>query len=231
MDHAEGHDGGYGRFLVSSGPYMIEGSEKLDFSGPPAEQAPVAGLAPGQHVYLVRNPSWDPSTDQLRLALPERIELSVTATTDDAAADIYSGRAHLLLSCCSNPELSPEIIDAVRAEPGLGRVFISDKDWHFGITMNLAQTPFDDIHVRRAVSYAMNKARIIDLLGGPLRLRAASHLVPDAIEDNLLVDYRPYGSAGDAGDLDAAMAEMSQSGYDTDRDAYATPPRAAASGR
>src|SRR4030095_13604992 len=41
---ATGHDDRYGRFLVPSGPYMIEGSEDLDPSLPPDQQPRVAGL-------------------------------------------------------------------------------------------------------------------------------------------------------------------------------------------
>ena len=43
---AAGHDDGYGPFLVASGPYMLEGSEQLDFSDMPSEQAPAAGFSP-----------------------------------------------------------------------------------------------------------------------------------------------------------------------------------------
>jgi ABC-type transport system substrate-binding protein len=38
------------------------------------------------------------------------------------------------------------------------------------------------------------------------------------MEDNLLLDYRPYGSAAGTGDLEAATAQMRQSRYDTDAD-------------
>jgi ABC-type transport system substrate-binding protein len=40
------HVGGYGRFLVASGPYMFEGSPSLDFSVPPDQQTPVSGYSP-----------------------------------------------------------------------------------------------------------------------------------------------------------------------------------------
>src|SRR5215213_4329387 len=91
---ATGHDrsadpskqDGYGRFLVSSGPYMIQGMDSVDFSRPPGEQTAASGFMPWRYdanfqvtasgsVSLVRNPSWDPSTDQLRAALPDRIEV------------------------------------------------------------------------------------------------------------------------------------------------------------
>ena len=43
---SEGHDDDYGRFLVASGPYMVEGSEDLDFSVPPQQQEPASGFVP-----------------------------------------------------------------------------------------------------------------------------------------------------------------------------------------
>ena len=71
---AEGHTTNYGRVLVSSGPYMFEGSENLDFSVPAKDQEPVSGYVPGRSIVLVRNPSYDPATDGLRPAYPDRIE-------------------------------------------------------------------------------------------------------------------------------------------------------------
>lgn len=226
---ADGHDGGYGRFLVSSGPYMFEGSEQLDFTLPPDQQTPVAGLVPGQRISLVRNPSWQAATDALRPARPDRIELKMVPTMEDAAAETYARRADLLLQFgAPGAQIPAEIVDEVRADPGLGRAFVQDSDFIAGILMNLAQPPFDDIHVRKAVSYVTNRHRIVDILGGPLALRVAHHLVPDAMVDNLLVDYRPYPSVNDEGDLAAAMAEMRQSAYDTDGDGLCDAPECGA---
>src|SRR5262245_41683118 len=84
----EGHDTDYGRFLVASGPYMVEGSEDLDFSVPPGEQEPASGVVPARlnkaeevqepgSLVLVRNPSWDPESDRLRPAYPDRIEIAI----------------------------------------------------------------------------------------------------------------------------------------------------------
>ena len=58
---ADGHTTNYGRFLVSTGPYMFEGSEALDFSVPAKDQEPVSGYIPGRSIVLVRNPSYDPA--------------------------------------------------------------------------------------------------------------------------------------------------------------------------
>ena len=45
---ATGHPRDYGRYLVSTGPYMFEGSGSLDFARPPDEQQPARGYTPGR---------------------------------------------------------------------------------------------------------------------------------------------------------------------------------------
>ena len=92
---AAGADAGYGRFLVSSGPYMLEGSEALDFSVPAAQRTPVAGFTPGR-IVLVRNPSWDPASDDLRPAYADRIEITLADSMDAAVAALDAGEADLL---------------------------------------------------------------------------------------------------------------------------------------
>ncbi len=75
---AEGHDDDYGRFLVSSGPYMFEGSEAMDFSLPVKEQEAVAGYQPDTLISLVRNPSWvADGQDDLRPAYVDAVSVEI----------------------------------------------------------------------------------------------------------------------------------------------------------
>ncbi|MEP7158953.1 MAG: ABC transporter substrate-binding protein, partial [Chloroflexota bacterium] len=55
---ADGHDTGYGPYLVASGPYMVEGAEQLNPSLPADRQPTAPGYVPGERLSLVRNPSW-----------------------------------------------------------------------------------------------------------------------------------------------------------------------------
>jgi peptide/nickel transport system substrate-binding protein len=82
--------------------------------------------------------------------------------------------------------------------------------------MNLSTPPFDDIHVRRAVNWVINKEAIRKAWGGPLTGTIATHIVPDPILGNKLKGYAPYGSG--KGDLAKAKAEMKLSKYDTNHD-------------
>ena len=211
---AEGHPEGMGTFLVSTGPYMIEGAEELDFGVPAEQQRPIPGLMKDGPLVLVRDPSWDPVTDPLRPAYADRIEFISSGSLDEAVAAVEEGRADVLW----NPALPPTVPPDRTAEFGPGRTFVDAYDLLVGNSMNVAQPPFDDLHVRRAVSLATDKSRFRELAGGPLVFETATHLALDSLEDNLLQGWDPYATSGQAGDVEAARAEMALSRYDTDGD-------------
>jgi ABC-type transport system substrate-binding protein len=98
------------------------------------------------------------------------------------------------------------------------------RDFVRAIALNLALPPFDDLHVRKATSLVINKARLIELAGGPWTGEVAGHIVLNSLEDNLLLTYDPYRTPGSAGDLTAAAAEMALSGYDSDGDGVCDDP-------
>jgi peptide/nickel transport system substrate-binding protein len=221
---AEGHDDGYGRFLVASGPYMVEGAAELDFSLPPDQRQPLAGLELSRGITLVRNPSWDPAFDTLRAARPDRILIEIVPTLEGAIDEVANARADLMLNFGAVVQVPADTVAAVRADRNLGTIHIDESDFVAGILMNLAVPPFDDLQVRKAAAFAIDKARMVEVMGGPLTLRVAHHMVPDAMQDNLLVDYRPYPSDGDAGDIEAAHAEMRRSAYDSDGDGVCDAP-------
>ncbi len=83
--------------------------------------------------------------------------------------------------------------------------------------MNLTQPPFDDVHVRRAMNFIMDKHALVQAWGGPLVGDVANHIVPDSLLSNLLSDYAPYKTAGDHGSVAKAKEAMKGSKYDTDK--------------
>jgi peptide/nickel transport system substrate-binding protein len=219
-----GHDEDYGRYVVASGPYMIEGSERLDFTAPPDEQAPTAGFVPAVldedgavqepgALLLVRNPSWDPATDQLRAAYVDRIELSLGALDEEEIAQGVDG-ADVDLGFGTSQF---EQVARYQEDPELGdRVFVHESDVFWSVTMNVAVPPFDDVHVRRAVARAIDRAALLELLSeppyGPFGFswgEVATHMAPDALEGGLLRAFDPYPY-----DPEAAQEEMRASAYD-----------------
>ncbi len=208
---AQGHDAEYGRFLVSTGPYMFEGSEKVDFSRPPLEQVAPGGLEPGVSMVLVPNPSWDPAIDPLRERLADRIEVKFVLESGEAFSLLETGLVDLVLDATPPFNQSPD------GESDEFQSFATSASQVTYVSMNLARAPFDDVHVRRAVNLVIDKAAVSgDLAAAGLPGRVAGHIVPDAVQGNLLLGFDPYATPDHEGNLAAAREEMALSRYDRD---------------
>jgi peptide/nickel transport system substrate-binding protein len=232
---ATGHDegesgkptplGGYGQFLVASGPYMVEGAGEMDLSLPPEEQTPAPGFDPWimtdqpeccrtthwGSLTFVRNPSWDPADDPLRTALPDRIEIRggeaprlfrrMVAGDLDLVFDVLPP-ASILHRYQADPELHP-LIQTPEGAAGI----------RFA-TFNLAMPPFDDVAVRRAVAFALDRASLTAVFrrwdGGAETV--ADHFAPDTYEASLL-SGRSVFPGGGKGDLGAAREALAGSSY------------------
>jgi peptide/nickel transport system substrate-binding protein len=207
----EDHDKDYGRFLISSGPYMFEGADQAE--QPPAE--PFPGYEPGQSIVLVRNPSWNSDVDDLREAYLDRIEVQIGLTADDGALRVDNGELHLMLDSVPPPQQ----IRQYQADPERkDQVFSFVGDGVYYVSFNIAEPPFDDVHVRRAWNFALDRAGLLQIRGGPLFGEVADHAITDPLTNFLLTDYEPFPSPDFAGDMEAAQAEMAQSKYDTNQD-------------
>ncbi len=218
---ATGHDANWGQFLVATGPYMFEGSEAMDFSKPAKEQTPVAGYAPGRSIVLVRNPSWSASTDDLRPAYADRIETTIGGTAEDIALKIDSGDIDIGLDAV--PPANQ--VQQYSTDPDLkARIHADPSDAVRFLEMNLANPPFDDIHVRKALNWALDKQGFLQLRGGPVFGEIASHIMVNSLENNLLESYDPYATPDGAGDVQKAKDEIAQSKYDANQDGVCDAP-------
>ncbi len=204
---ADGHDVSYGPYLVASGPYMIEGTTR---------NRPATGYMPGKSLTLVRNPSWTRSSDDLRRAYVDRIEitnLSGPEANDNGLAAVSAGSIDFVL----DGELSPEQLTQLQARPTLaGQVHFVDVSASAWISMNPAMPPLDDLHVRRAINYIVDRAAMTQALDPTARTE--THVIPDSMEAGLLLDYDPYATPDHAGSLEKAKAEMALSPYDPNHD-------------
>jgi peptide/nickel transport system substrate-binding protein len=208
---AQGHERLYFSYLVSSGPYMIDGAQDLDFSKPPNEQMPASGDAPDS-LTLVRNPSWNPATDSLRLAAADRIVL--TPVPDEKVAErlLSSGELDLVF----NWEPPPALLGTDAAGGGT-RAFATPRDWVVFLDLNVAIPPLDDVHLRRAMNFAVAREPLVPLWErAGLGATVATHLGLDSEENNLLLNFDPYDAA--TGNLKMARREMAKSRYDRDGD-------------
>ena len=214
----------YGQFFMSSGPYMIEGSDSLDISSCEAfTAAKPSGFEFESHMFMDRNPNYDRDRDNLdmRSALPDRYEVRLNTNPEDSYAKLERGELEYVISA-----VPPVVLDRYQTNPDLEpflHVYLDDAVWY--LTMNPGVPPFDDIHVRKAANYIMDKTGLIQVYGGPVRGVPAEHIIPPNILNGRLAEgeFNPYGP-DPAGNLDAALAEMQQSKYETNADGVCTDP-------
>jgi peptide/nickel transport system substrate-binding protein len=204
--------GDYGRYVVSSGPYMIMGSDKADATSCDTLK-PFSGYDPDKFMYLVRNPNYDPSTDDLRDANFDGFYWTKNTNLDDIYAKVQAGDldiaygsppAAVLQQYLTNPDLQDKL-----------KVNDADRTWY--IFMNQLVPPFDDLHVRRAVNYVVDKAAMLQAAGGESAGQVATGIEPPSVLPDTAT-YDPYPSPDNAGDPAAAKEEMKQSKYDSNGD-------------
>jgi peptide/nickel transport system substrate-binding protein len=220
--------GEYGRFVVSSGPYMYEGTDQLDASSCDAliASGPISGFDPEDHSYFVRNPDYDPATDdpEVRANYVDEIRIDLNTNAADIYDKIERGELDGAVSSGNPPA---EVLQRYSTDPELEPLLKAgndDRTWY--ITMNLTTPPFDDINVRRAVNLVMDKASILQAWGGPISGDIATHIQPPNLTGGSPTgeEYDPFATPNSAGDLDAAMDAMRDSAYDTDGDGLCDAP-------
>ena len=202
----------YGRYVISSGPYMIAGSDKLNATSCDTIKAAggISGWDGEKVMDLVRNPAYNPATDstKARENLPNEFTFTVNSNADDIYARVTRGDIE--------EEVAGETPSVLRQYNESPQLHTNDGDRTWYLTMNLTQPPFDDLHVRRAVNFVVNREALRKSWGGPSAGAIATHIAPDAVLDNKLKGYAPYGSG--KGDLAKAKAEMKLSKYDKNHD-------------
>jgi peptide/nickel transport system substrate-binding protein len=220
--------GEYGRYVVSTGPYMYEGTDELDATSCDTVTGsdPISGFDPEDHAYFVRNPDYDPATDlpEIRGNYVDEIRIDLNTNVADIFDKIERGELDGAVSSGNPPA---DVLQRYSTNADLQPLMKSGKDdrtWY--ITMNTATPPFDDVHVRKAVNLVMDKGGILQAWGGAINGDIATHIQPPAMTGGTPTaeEYDPYPTPDFAGDLEAAKAEMAQSAYDTDGDGLCDAP-------
>jgi peptide/nickel transport system substrate-binding protein len=143
--------------LPATGPYMI------------------SAHVPGREVRFIRNPRfrvWSAAAQPD--GFPDRIVLMAGLDRRSAATMVEQGRADLMMNTGAAP---PGHRDLLRTRlPGRLRVHTSlITIFNF---LNTRAPPFDDVRVRRALNYAVDRSRVVSLLGGPSNAQPACQILP-----------------------------------------------------
>jgi len=185
------------------------GPAQLPATGPYLTQS----FMPGQSWTLVRNPRFRPWSDQAQPAgYPDRIVLRLDIAPGPAVTEVEHGHADVLLSPPSAllPVLATRYASWLHSGPLYATI---------GLVMNTRVWPFNVLAARQALNYAIDRNKLIQLIGGSLTAQPTCQILPPG-----LPGYQPYcpytlspGSGGVWTGPDLAQAERLVSASGTRR--------------
>ncbi|CAM3901967.1 ABC transporter substrate-binding protein [Nocardiopsis rhodophaea] len=182
--------------VVSSGPYKFEGEYQ-----------------PGNGFTLVRNDEWDPESDPVRTALPDKITVEEGINQDEIDKRLATGKLDVDLS---GTGLGPAQKGGVFTDDTeKARVDNPENSAHYYLTINTQVKPFDDVACRQAVQYAMDRDAVHRAWGGDAGGTPATQILPPAVPgSNPDLDLYPSKNDDNKGDVDEAKKKLEECGED-----------------
>ncbi|MGP3972269.1 ABC transporter substrate-binding protein [Streptomyces sp. 6N223] len=176
--------------VISSGPYDLESYE------------------PGSSISLVRNETWDPATDEVRKAYPDRWEfvIGLDPATIDERLLAQQGSDVNAVSWAIQPATlariqGPQYEGRTMRFPGVCLTYMG---------LNTTKAPLDDVRVRQAINLAVNKQSVQTASGGPQLAEIATTILPSTVNGHR--DYDLYPSQDHTGDVRAAEDLLAEAG-------------------
>ncbi|MEV5507670.1 ABC transporter substrate-binding protein [Streptomyces orinoci] len=133
----------------SSGPYRIE------------------SYARGKKLVLVRNEHWDAKTDQVRKAYPDKLVVLMGLKPneiDDRMIAAQGADASAVPWYALRPESAAKVLPKAEVR---GRMLSESTNCTDMVQMHTGRAPFDQVKVRQAVQYALDRDTILTASGGP----------------------------------------------------------------
>ena len=200
---------------------MIMGEDQLDISSC-SSMKPISGYNPDKGVTFVRNTNFkdDSESSDIRGNSLDGIQIEIDSNVNDIFQQIQAGTLD-----GSYGDTPPSTVEQqYSTDPTLKASLHSDEaDRTWYLTLNPLAPPFDDIHVRQAVQYVLDKASMAKAFGGSLHGVPATAIEPPTV-NSATADQNIYPSQNNAGDVTKALALMKQSSYAHDSSGKCTDP-------
>ena len=187
-------DSNYDNHIVASGPYFV------------------SEWKPEESISLERNEHWDDATDDVRGAYADTVKIRLGFDPNVAVKKIQDG--DFTIAWDSQP--TEALLEQTVTDPELSELTArGPSECTRYIYMNTTVEPFDDIKVRQAVNYAIDRENLKRLQGGPVTGPIATSVIPPGINGYLSPEeYNPFETPNLAGDMDKAKQLMAEAGFE-----------------
>ncbi len=184
----------FNEHIVSDGPYKV------------------SSYVPSRSITLVRNPAWKQSSDPVRHQYVN--EITVTMGVNDAAtqlADMQAGKFDMPLDTTINPSSYQQLLSTHDPKffiwPWVSTVpYIA-----FNLQSPNSNHAMNNLKIRQAVEFAVNKVAVQKVLGGPDVSKVINTAIPPGAAG--YQNYNPYPSKGGQGNATQCKALLAQAGY------------------
>lgn len=187
-------DSDYDNHVVATGPYYVQ------------------EWTPEEQIVLERNPEWSEEVDEIRPAYIDTMDWKLGFENDVGVNQVLDGTYHLGM------DVSPQgpALEQVVNDPELSQRLINESDTCTRyIYMNTSVKPFDQLEVREAVNYAIDRSNVKRVFGGPITGPIATSIIPPGMPGYLSPEeYNPFETPNMAGDMDRAKELMAQAGLE-----------------
>ncbi len=210
----QGSQSTYGQHLLFTGPYMIQGAG----SG----TVPSSGYQAGKLLVLVRNPSWQRSTDPIRPAHFDSIVFRGGNDITVASRQILSGTSMMSGDWAAPPVA---ILRQGLASQRSQFQIVSSQGNRY-ISLDTKVKPLDNVNFRRAIAAVIDRNALRLTRGGPVIGTIATHFIPpqmpgfDQAGGSAGPGYDFYANPN--GNLTLAESYMKKAGYPSGK--YTGPP-------
>ena len=179
-----------GNNFPSDGPYQVD------------------SWVPTKSITYSRNPAWNASTDTVRKAYVDKINVNETVSQDSIQQQLQTGTpsADLEFDVGPPPSQLPALISKKDPNLNLGPTASSNPYVVYNTASPNNNKALANLQVRQAISYAINRDNVLQVLGGPTINPPLTHVLPDNIVGSKQIDPYPYN-------VDKAKQLLAQAGY------------------
>ena len=172
---------------LSTGPYKIQ------------------SYTPKQNIVFVRNTNWQQNSDTIRHPLVDKITITIDSNADDEDNRLKSGQADAEV----DGGVQPPFQGAIDTDPTLKKI-ADDPVTGFPRYLVLMPSvkPFDNVHCRNAVFYAIDKQALVRARGGSYGGQVATTMTPPTLP-GYDANANPYPNGQNStGDIAKARGEL-----------------------
>jgi peptide/nickel transport system substrate-binding protein len=147
---------------ISDGPYKID------------------SYTATKNITLSRNPAWDPASDPIRKAYVDKVVINETVSQDSIQQQLQTGTpsADIEFDSFVPPSQLPALIAKKDPQLNLGEGSSSNPYLVFNTVSPSNDKAMQKKEVRQALSFALNRTNIIQVLGGPKIAPPLTHVLP-----------------------------------------------------